>query len=69
MKVVAIDSSPKAMGISKDQDLLDALANGMRDAGADVETIQLRQKTVRKTAMVLLHVLDKDSRDVRSQAT
>ncbi|MGO9567045.1 MAG: NAD(P)H-dependent oxidoreductase [Desulfomonilaceae bacterium] len=47
MKVLAINSSPRADGISKTGMLLDALVKGMRDAGADVETIHLRKKKVK----------------------
>jgi multimeric flavodoxin WrbA/putative sterol carrier protein len=47
MKVVAINSSPRADGVSKTKLMLDALVKGMRDAGAEVEVISLRQKTVK----------------------
>lgn len=47
MKVLAINSSPRIDGITKTGMLLDALVEGMRDAGADVETIHLRKKTVK----------------------
>jgi multimeric flavodoxin WrbA/putative sterol carrier protein len=47
MKVLAINSSPRVDGISKTGMMLDALVKGMRDAGADVETVQLRQKKVK----------------------
>lgn len=47
MKVVAIDSSPRADGVSKTRMLLDALLKGMREAGAEVEAIHLRQKKVK----------------------
>ncbi len=47
MKVLAINSSPRIDGISKTGLLLDALVEGMRDAGAEVETIHLRKKTVK----------------------
>ena len=47
MKVVAINSSPRGHGISKTGILLEALVQGMRDAGAQVETVELHQKTVR----------------------
>jgi multimeric flavodoxin WrbA/putative sterol carrier protein len=47
MKVVAFNSSPRGDETSKTKMLLDALVAGMRDAGADVETINLRQKKIR----------------------
>ncbi len=46
MKVIALNSSPRGEGISKTGVLLDALAAGMREAGAEVETIHLRQKKI-----------------------
>lgn len=48
MKVIALNSSPRGEGISKTGMLLDALAEGMREAGAEVETIHLRQKKINK---------------------
>ena len=47
MKVVAFNSSPRADGISKTGMLLDALVKGMREAGAEVEMVHLRQKKVK----------------------
>ena len=46
MKVIAINSSPRSDGTSKTGIMLDALAQGMRDAGAEVEVIPLRRKKV-----------------------
>jgi putative sterol carrier protein len=46
MKVIAINSSPRADGTSKTGIMLDALTKGMVEAGADVETIPLRRKKV-----------------------
>jgi multimeric flavodoxin WrbA/putative sterol carrier protein len=46
MKVIAINSSPRSDGISKTGMMLDALVEGMRDAGAEVEVIPLRKKKV-----------------------
>ncbi len=46
MKVLAINSSARSDGISKTGMMLDALAQGMRDAGAEVEVIPLRKKKV-----------------------
>jgi multimeric flavodoxin WrbA/putative sterol carrier protein len=47
MKVIAINSSPRRDGVSKTALMLDALVKGMLDAGAEVETIRLREKTVK----------------------
>lgn len=47
MKVIAINSSPRGEGTSKTGIMLDALVKGMVDAGAEVETVNLRQKKVR----------------------
>jgi multimeric flavodoxin WrbA/putative sterol carrier protein len=47
MRVLAINSSPRADGISKTGMMLDALVQGMRDAGAEVETINLREKKIK----------------------
>jgi putative sterol carrier protein len=46
MKVIALNSSPRGEGISKTGLLLDALVKGMREAGAEVGTINLRQKKI-----------------------
>jgi multimeric flavodoxin WrbA len=47
MKVMAINSSARSDGVSKTAMMLDALVQGMRDAGAEVEVIPLRKKTVK----------------------
>ncbi len=47
MKVIAINSSPRSDGISKTGILLDAVVQGMREAGAEVEMVRLRKKTVK----------------------
>ncbi len=47
MRILALNSSPRGNGISKTGLLLDALAKGMREAGADVEIVQLRKKSVK----------------------
>ncbi len=47
MKVIAFNSSPRGHGTSKTRLLLDALVKGMREAGADVETVHLREKVIR----------------------
>lgn len=46
MKVIAINSSPRAEGTSKTGMMLDALTKGMVEAGAEVETVDLRRKKV-----------------------
>ena len=47
MKVMAINSSPRGEGMSKTGMMLNALILGMREAGAEVETIHLRQKKIK----------------------
>jgi multimeric flavodoxin WrbA len=47
MKVLALNSSPRGEGQSKTEMILTPLVAGMREAGAQVEVINLRQKTVR----------------------
>jgi multimeric flavodoxin WrbA/putative sterol carrier protein len=47
MKVLALNSSPRGEGQSKTGLMLDHLVQGMRDAGAEVEAVDLRKKTIR----------------------
>ncbi len=47
MNVLALNSSPRSEGTSKTRLLLDALVKGMRDAGAQVDTIHLREKKIK----------------------
>lgn len=47
MKVLALNSSPRGKDQSKTELMLDHLAAGLREAGADVEIVHLRQKNVR----------------------
>jgi multimeric flavodoxin WrbA len=47
MKVLAIQSSPRSDGQSKTHLMLTHLVKGMREAGADVEVIELRNKSVK----------------------
>jgi FMN-dependent NADH-azoreductase len=47
MKVLAIQSSPRTDGQSKTHLMLSHLVKGMREAGADVEVVELRNKTVK----------------------
>jgi multimeric flavodoxin WrbA/putative sterol carrier protein len=46
MKVLAFNSSPRAEGVSKTGIMLDALVEGMREAGAQVEIVPLRKKKI-----------------------
>ncbi len=50
MKVLALNSSPRGEGQSKTELLLNHLVQGMREAGAEVEVIDLRKKTIRYCA-------------------
>jgi multimeric flavodoxin WrbA/putative sterol carrier protein len=47
MKVLAINSSPRKEGQSKTELMLKHLVKGMKEAGAEVETVNLREKTIR----------------------
>ncbi|OGP80822.1 MAG: hypothetical protein A2Z08_08665 [Deltaproteobacteria bacterium RBG_16_54_11] len=47
MKVLAINSSPRSSDQSKTELMLNCLSKGMRDAGAEVETVALREKTIK----------------------
>lgn len=47
MKVLALNSSPRADGQSKTEMLLNHLVQGMSDAGAEVEVVSLRKKKIR----------------------
>jgi multimeric flavodoxin WrbA/putative sterol carrier protein len=47
MKVLALNSSPRGEGQSKTELMLNPLVQGMRDAGAEVEVVDLRKKTIR----------------------
>ncbi|MBW2410509.1 MAG: NAD(P)H-dependent oxidoreductase [Deltaproteobacteria bacterium] len=50
MRVLAINSSPRKEGQSKTELMLSHLLDGMRSAGAEVETVHLRDKTIRYCA-------------------
>jgi len=50
MKIIAINSSPRTENRSKTSLMLDHLAGGMRDAGADVDIVNLREKRIKKCA-------------------
>ncbi|MFZ1983308.1 MAG: NAD(P)H-dependent oxidoreductase [Desulfatitalea sp.] len=47
MKVLALNSSPRGQGQSKTETILNHLVDGMRAAGAQVEVVGLRKKSVR----------------------
>jgi multimeric flavodoxin WrbA/putative sterol carrier protein len=47
MKVLALNSSARTGDVSKTEMVLDDLLQGMREAGADVEIIELRKKKIR----------------------
>ncbi|UCH20640.1 MAG: NAD(P)H-dependent oxidoreductase [Deltaproteobacteria bacterium] len=47
MKILALNSSPHSGGQSKTELMLNHLVEGMRDAGAEVEVVNLRQKAVK----------------------
>jgi multimeric flavodoxin WrbA len=46
MKVIALNASPRGEGQSKTRMMLDSLVQGMRDGGAEVEVVHLRDKKV-----------------------
>ena len=50
MKVMTLNSSPRGDGQSKTGLMLESLVEGMREAGADVESISLRDKTIKPCA-------------------
>lgn len=47
MKILALNSSPRGEGESKTELMLTHLVNGMQEAGAQVEVVDLRKKTVK----------------------
>ncbi len=47
MKILAVSSSPRGEGQSKSALMLGYLVEGMRQAGAEVEVVDLRKKTVK----------------------
>ncbi|PKN84581.1 MAG: hypothetical protein CVU51_10270 [Deltaproteobacteria bacterium HGW-Deltaproteobacteria-1] len=47
MKVLAINSSPRSNKESYTVMMLNCLVEGMRDAGADVEVVNLREKKIK----------------------
>jgi len=50
MKILALNSSPRHNGQSKTEIMLNALVAGMREAGAEVEVVDLRKKNIKKCA-------------------
>ena len=50
MKILALNSSPRGDGESKTELMLNSLVEGMRAAGAEVEVVDLRNKTVKNCA-------------------
>jgi multimeric flavodoxin WrbA len=47
MRILAINSSPRGGSESKTELMLNRLVEGMRDAGAEVEIVNLREKTIK----------------------
>ena len=47
MKVLALNSSARSEGASITELMLNHLVNGMREAGADVEVVNLREKNIK----------------------
>jgi multimeric flavodoxin WrbA len=47
MKILAINSSPRSGGQSKTELMLNHLVEGMQEAGADVEVVNLREKNIK----------------------
>ena len=47
MKVLALNSSPRGEGQSQTEFLLTHLVQGMQEAGAEVEVVALRKKTIK----------------------
>lgn len=50
MNILALNSSPRGDGQSKTEMMLNALAAGMREAGSEVEVVDLRNKKVKNCA-------------------
>ena len=46
MKILSINSSPRSGGQSKTKLMLDHLVEGMQEAGAEVEVVNLREKKI-----------------------
>ena len=52
MKILALNSSPRTGGQSKTEIMLNSLVNGMREAGAEVEIVALREKKLKTVPAV-----------------
>jgi multimeric flavodoxin WrbA/putative sterol carrier protein len=50
MNILALNSSPRSGGESKTEIMLNSLVNGMREAGAEVEVVALREKKIKNCA-------------------
>ncbi len=47
MKILALNSSPRSKGRSKTELMLHRLVQGMREAGAEVDVVNLREKSIK----------------------
>ena len=47
MRILAVNSSPRSGGRSKTERMLNHLVEGMQNAGADVEVVNLREKNIK----------------------
>lgn len=47
MKILAINSSPRTGGLSKTERMLNHLVEGMQEAGAEVEVVNLRERKIK----------------------
>jgi len=47
MKILSINSSPRTGGQSKTELMLNHLVEGMQEAGAEVEVVNLREKKIK----------------------
>ena len=48
MRILAVNSSPRGAGQSKTELMLNHLVEGMQEAGADVDIVNLREKNIKK---------------------
>lgn len=65
MKVLAVNSGPRSGEESYTVTMLNPLVEGMREAGADVEIVNLREKKIRY-CIGCFTCWTKDSRQMRS---
>ncbi len=47
MKILSINSSPRGVGQSKTELMLNHLVEGMQEAGAEVQVVNLREKKIK----------------------